>query len=260
MKGEFVEGDIIPTIGIRHFSPEFAKLNGLRIVRIASHPNLVNKGLGKAAVKQIIKEYQSYDWIGVSFGATTKLIKFWGKLGFKTIHIRPIRTPGTGEWNVILVHPNSDRARNFVNRASRDFFLQFIYLLKQSLFELKPELALEIIRTIVNISDYEPRITGSGKYRLQKYIMGNLNFLLTVDVLQELVLSYFVQPMEIRLSSGQEKLLIARILQGRTWGQTLGRTGLSWKVANGLLKKAIIKINDNYNQKEENSYSKNLIK
>ena len=54
MKGEFVDGEIIPTIGIRHFSPEFAKLNGLRIVRIASHPDLVNKGLGKIAIKKLI--------------------------------------------------------------------------------------------------------------------------------------------------------------------------------------------------------------
>ncbi len=248
MKGEFIEGDLIPAIGIRHFSPEFAKLNGLRIVRIASHPNFINKGFGRVAVEKILGEFQSYDWIGVSFGVTLKLIKFWRKMGFKTIHIRPIRTPGTGEWNVVLIHPNSDPARALITQASRDFFLQFIHLLKQSLFELKPELSLEIMRTIVNIPNYEPRITKSGIYRLKKYIEGNLNFLLTVDVLQEIVISYFVIPMNIQLSPAQEKLLIARILQGRTWGQTLGKTGLSWKEANGLLKKAIMKIVDYMNQ------------
>ena len=242
MKGEFLEGNLIPTVGIRHFSPDFANLSGLRIVRLASQPDLVNKGLGKTAVNRIIEEFHSYDWIGVSFGATSKLIKFWRKLGFVALHVRPIRTAQTGEWNIVFVKPNSINASELVNQASRDFFLQFIHLLKQSLFELKPEICLEIIRSMVNIPNYEMRITDSGLYRLRKYIEGNLNFLLVVDVLYEIVIAYFAIPMKIQLSPGQEKLLIARILQGRTWGQTLGKTGLTWKEANALLKKSIEKI------------------
>ncbi|MHA1976126.1 MAG: GNAT family N-acetyltransferase [Candidatus Hodarchaeales archaeon] len=240
--GSFVEGDLIPAIAIRYFSPNFAKLKGLRIVRIASHPDFRNKGLGRIAVEGIIKKFDSFDWIGASCGATVKLVKFWKKFGFKSIHIRPIKTPETSEWNIVLVNPLSDQAKAFVEQASRDFFFQFIHLLKQSLFELKPELALVILQSCVSIPDYKIRITRSGNYRLRKYNDGKLNFLLAVDVLQEIAIAYFIKPLGVTLSSSQELLLISRILQGRTWGQTLGKTGLSWNEANGLLMKAIKRI------------------
>ena len=240
--GHFIEGDLIPAIAIRYFSSKFAQFNGLRIVRIASHPEFRNKGLGRIAVEALIKKYKSLDWIGVSFGATEKLIKFWKKFGFKIIHIRPIKTSKTSEWNIVLVKPLSSRATTAVNQASRDFLLQFIHLLKQSLFELKPELVLLIIKTCVSIPNYQKEITQSGKYRLKKYNEGKINFLLAVDVLYELVVSYFIIPLDIKLSLSQELLLVSRILQGRTWGQTLGKTGLTWNEANGLLMKAVKKI------------------
>ncbi|PWI49660.1 hypothetical protein CEE45_00595 [Candidatus Heimdallarchaeota archaeon B3_Heim] len=241
-EGQFIEGDLIPAIGIRYFSPDFAKLKGLRIVRIATHPELKNKGLGRMAIERILKQYNTLDWIGVSFGATVKLLKFWKKFGFKIIHIRPIKSPETSEWNIVLVKSLSDQAQVHIEQTSRDFFFQFIHLLKQSLFELKPELVLLIMQSCVSIPDYQVRITQSGNYRLKKYNAGYLNFLLAVDVLQELAIAYFVTPLDIKLSSSQEMLLISRILQGRTWGQTLGKTGLKWKEANGLLIKAIKKI------------------
>ncbi|MHA1206295.1 MAG: GNAT family N-acetyltransferase, partial [Candidatus Hodarchaeales archaeon] len=242
IKGKFVDGNLIPSIAIRHFSSIFAQLRGIRIVRIASHPDFTNKGFGRVAIEEILKKYQSQDWIGVSCGATMKLVKFWRKFGFKIIHIRPTKSTETGEWNIVLIYPISETAKQLVNQASRNFALQFIYLLRHSLFDLKPELAILILRSCTDITDYQLKMTQSGKYRLKRYIEGNLNFLLTVDVLQELVVSYFVVPLELKLSPSQELVLMSRILQGRTWGQTLHKTGLKWKEANGLLHKAILRI------------------
>ncbi|MHA1443916.1 MAG: GNAT family N-acetyltransferase [Candidatus Hodarchaeales archaeon] len=242
IKGKFIDGNLIPSIAIRHFSSIFAQLRGIRIVRIASHPDFTNKGFGRVAIEEILKKYQSQDWIGVSCGATMKLVKFWRKFGFKIIHIRPTKSTETGEWNIVLIYPISETAKQLVNQASRNFALQFIYLLRHSLFDLKPELAILILRSCTDITDYQLKMTQSGKYRLKRYIEGNLNFLLTVDVLQELVVSYFVVPLELKLSPSQELVLMSRILQGRTWGQTLHKTGLKWKEANGLLQKAILRI------------------
>ncbi|MFX0184611.1 MAG: GNAT family N-acetyltransferase [Candidatus Hodarchaeota archaeon] len=241
--GQFIEGNLIPSVAIRYFSKDFAKLNGLRIVRIASHPNLINKGFGRLAIELIIQKYAFHDWVGVSFGTTIKLMKFWRKFGFKSVHIRPIKTPETGEWNIVIIRPISHSAISIVNNASSDFLLQFLALLKQSLHSMKPELVVQILRSCVSIPDHELQVTSSGKIRLSNYLKGNLNFLLAVDVMYELVMKYFVsQPPDVKLSPSQESLIIARILQGRTWGQTLGRTGLTWKAANGMLKKAIEKL------------------
>ncbi len=244
--GKFIKGNIISTIAIRHFSEEFAKLCGLRIVRIATHPSLINKGFGRLAIELQKQLFSSYDWIGVSYGATVKLMKFWRKFNFKSVHIRPIKTPETGEWNIVVVHPLSPPAAIIVNQASSDFLLQFLALLKQSLHSMIPELVIQILKSCSLIPDYKPKITSSGLFRLKSYMKGNVNFLLAVDVIYELTTKYFVSPKTLKLSSSQEALLITRILQGRTWGQTLGRTGLNWKTANSLLEKAVVKIAQDY--------------
>jgi tRNA(Met) cytidine acetyltransferase len=243
--GKFVKGNLISTVAIRHFSAEFAKLRGLRIVRIAVHPSIVDKGFGRLAIELHDQLFSSYDWVGVSYGVTVKLMKFWRKFDFKPVHIRPIQTLETGEWNIVVIHPLKNPAETIVDQASADFLLQFMALLKQSLHSMKPELVVQIIKSCSLIPDYKLKITSSGKIRLKNYLNGHVNFLLAVDVIYELATKYFTSR-SIKLSPSQEALLITRILQGRTWGQTLSKTGLKWKTANSLLEKAVAKLEQEY--------------
>ncbi|MFW9778763.1 MAG: GNAT family N-acetyltransferase [Candidatus Heimdallarchaeota archaeon] len=245
--GEFIPGNLIPSTAVRHFSSSFAKLRGLRIVRIATHPKLLGKGFGRLTVEAHITKFKgNYDWIGVSYGATTKLVKFWRKFGFLSVHIRPIRTSVSGEWNIVFVLPLSSSAKGIIEQASADFTLQFIALLKQSLFEMRPELVIQILKGCYPIENYTPKLTASARLRLTNYLNGHLNFLLAVDAMYELAVMHFVIANSVKLSSAQEMLLVSRILQGRTWGQTLGKTGLTWKSAQSLIKKTVKKIADSY--------------
>ncbi|NHJ00618.1 MAG: tRNA(Met) cytidine acetyltransferase [Candidatus Heimdallarchaeota archaeon] len=240
--GKFLEGNLIPSVIIRYFSEEFSNLKGLRIVRIATHPSLMNRGLGKVAVSHLINKNHDNDWLGVSFGATRKLVKFWGKLGFVPVHIRPIKTKETGTWNLVMIQPLSLIAKRIIPSFSKDFQLQFINLLRHSLHSMEPEIVQEILKWCNNIPSYAPELTSSGKYRLKQYLEGKINFLLAVDSIYALTMKYFVTKSSIKLSNSQEILLITRVLQGRTWGQTMAISGLKWNVAQGLLEKAVKKI------------------
>jgi tRNA(Met) cytidine acetyltransferase len=245
--GEFIPGNLIPAIAIRHFSTNFAHLRGLRIVRIAALPKFLGKGFGRLAIEAHIKKYKDkYDWIGVSHGATTNLVKFWKKLGFFPVHIRPTKTPASGEWNIVFILPFSYTSEEIVLRVSADFSLQFISLLKQSLFEMRPELVIQILKACYPVKGYTPNLTPTAQMRLTNYINGHLNFLLAVDAMYELAVLHFVFENPIKLSPSQEMLLVSRILQGRTWGQMLGKTGLTWKSAQSLMKKTIKKLVDSY--------------
>lgn len=244
--GEFIPGNLIPATAIRHFSAEFARTRGLRIVRIAVYPSLVDKGLGRLALEQILQKYASNDWIGVSFGATTKLVKFWKKFGFHPVHIRPTKSPVSGEWNIVFILPLSSTTKTIINQASADFALQFIALLKQSLFAMRPELAIQILKSCFPVVGHTPNLTAAARLRLANYLKGHLNFLLAVDAMYELAVLHFVLAKPVKLSPSQEMLLISRVLTGRTWGQMLGKTGLSWKSSQSLLKKAIKKMVKSY--------------
>ena len=240
--GNFIEGNLIPTVAIRHFSRDFAKLKGLRIARIAVHPEFINQGYGRKNIELILDHFNQYDWIGVSFGANAKLVKFWGKFGFYSVHIRPTKTPETGEWNLIMIKPQSDQSKEIITQASRDFIVQFIELLKQSLHSMSYELVQEILKSCSSHSQYKPHISHSGKLRIENYLAGHINFLLAVDVMYEFSKTYFICQNLPSLSSAQEGLLITRILQGRSWGQTRGKSGLDWQTAHALMRKAIQKL------------------
>jgi tRNA(Met) cytidine acetyltransferase len=54
---------------------EFSRLRGLRVVRIATHPELMRKGFGSLALTKLCEEAveKGYDWVGASFEANASL-------------------------------------------------------------------------------------------------------------------------------------------------------------------------------------------
>jgi N-acetyltransferase 10 len=52
-------GDLIPwTVSEQFQDDSFASLNGIRIIRIATHPNAQNKGYGSRALELLLKYYE----------------------------------------------------------------------------------------------------------------------------------------------------------------------------------------------------------
>jgi N-acetyltransferase 10 len=52
-------GDLIPwTVSEQFQDDSFASLNGIRIIRIATHPNAQNKGYGSRAMELLTKYYE----------------------------------------------------------------------------------------------------------------------------------------------------------------------------------------------------------
>ena len=141
-----------------------------------------------------------------------------------------------------MINPLNLVTKKHITSYSQDFQLQFINLLRHSLHSMEPEIIQEILKICSDIPSYSPMFTSSAKYRLKQYLKGNINFLLAVDAIYTLSVKYFVADSSIKLSKTQEILLISRVLQGRTWGQTMAKSGVNWKIAHGMMKKAVKKI------------------
>jgi N-acetyltransferase 10 len=156
-QGAKSNGDLIPwTVSQQFQDPEFASLSGARVVRIATHPNLVKMGYGTRAL-QILSQYFSggiignadevhgnaelksddvigigssslmsdelrsrtnlppllvaltdrppeiLHWIGVSYGITPELHKFWSKGGYVPVYLRQTANDITGEHTCIML-------------------------------------------------------------------------------------------------------------------------------------------------------------
>lgn len=132
------KGDLIPWKVAKHLSaPEFPQLTGIRVVRIAVHPDMQGKGYGGVAIKNLLEYYSSkifidesqeintqkktaiftrltnephekVDYASVSFGLTEGLFKFWRKSGFLPVYIAQGRNQITGEHSIFVLRKLDD--------------------------------------------------------------------------------------------------------------------------------------------------------
>lgn len=249
------QGNIIPLTFLRYHDKNLAKLNGLRIVRIATHPNHQSEGLGGYALENLTKSTAELgaDWIGSSFGATPQLVRFWAAYGFKPIHIRPTPSPTTGEYSIVVIKGTSPKGQQAVERANADFLIRFSELLQNLYHELDAELVRQLLKSCSPIWDFSTRLTQSMRLRVWRYCWGQLYPVLAMEALRELTIWYFLCRPVVRLSRAQELILISRVLQSRSWGKSMVKTHQTWIDAQGLLKKAIKKLLKAYEKQLANS-------
>lgn len=242
------QGHIIPLTFLRYHDKNFAKLKGIRIVRIATHPDRQSEGLGGYALESLTTSatQAGADWVGSSFGATTQLVRFWTASGFQPIHIRPTSSPITGEYSLVVAKGISLNGQQAVERANADFLIRFSGLLQSLYKKLDTELAQELLKSSSRISDFSTRLTQSMRLRVWRYCWGQLYPIVAMEALRELAIWYFLRRPSVRLSRAQELILISRILQVQTWGKSMIKTHQAWINAQGLLKKAMKKLLKTY--------------
>ncbi|MHA2230886.1 MAG: GNAT family N-acetyltransferase [Candidatus Hodarchaeales archaeon] len=242
------QGNVIPLTFLRYHDKNFAKLKGIRIVRIATHPDRQSEGLGGYALESLTTSatQAGADWVGSSFGATTQLVRFWTAYGFQPIHIRPTASPTTGEYSIVVAKGVSINGQQAVERANADFLIRFSELLQSLYKNLDTELAQELLKSCSRIPDFSTRLTQSMRLRAWRYCWGQLYPIVAIEALRELAIWYFLYRPPVRLSRAQELILISRILQSQTWGKSMVKTHQTWINAQGLLKKAMKRLLKNY--------------
>ncbi len=79
---------------------------GQRVLRIATHAAVRSRGLGSELLSEIKTEFaDQVDWLGVSYGATPELVRFWADNGYSTVHLATSRNATSGEYSVVMLDP-----------------------------------------------------------------------------------------------------------------------------------------------------------
>ncbi len=226
-------GNVIPSCVVKYFPlfKHFIKLRGFRVVRIATHPELMDRGLGSQALALLVDEAakSKLDWVGAGFGASEQLLRFWIKNGFYPIHISPSRNPVSGEFTVIVVKPVSRKAKQLLFAVNREFKLKFLDSLYDTYFSLEPEIARLLLSPLpVN---YAPPhgMTNSQWSRLLVYINGGVTYEGACDAVRGLLKLHFLSSgrKRLELPPEEERALIAKALQGKTWKSAANLSGIS---------------------------------
>ncbi|KAF5302820.1 hypothetical protein FQA39_LY02000 [Lamprigera yunnana] len=280
-QGKRAAGDLIPwTIGQQYQDPDFPKLAGARIVRIATHPDYQGMGYGSRALT-LLNQYYEYkflnidevvdeaveeidnvadeeislltesiepkkvlpplllklnerhpeklNYLGVSFGLTESLLKFWKRGGFVPVYLRQTTNDLTGEHSCIMVKTlkldNSEDTDDWLNAYWIDFRRRFVSLLSYQFSTFTPALALGILnnksRPITNkyLKKYEldVHLTNYDIKRMEMYSNNLVDYHLIVDLMPVLAKLYFLNQMgDTQLSAIQSAILLGVGLQHKT--------------------------------------------
>ncbi|MEM4481995.1 MAG: tRNA(Met) cytidine acetyltransferase TmcA [Desulfurococcaceae archaeon] len=226
LRGGKIQGNIIPDRFLKHLRLlDFAYTTGWRIVRIATHPAVIGKGVGSWALEKIFEEVKErgLDWLGAGFGVTDELLRFWIKNGFSVVHISPDRNPTSGEYTVLVIKPSSEKTEKILSVAKLEFKLKFMKSLPINYRELEPE----VVYLIINSGPYIYYTLPPGSLspisidRLWTYCTGPMTFEVAADLVFSIARLYWLTSEENRprLSKQQELLLITKALQGLSWDE-----------------------------------------
>ncbi len=239
------KGQIIPDLILKHhWDYEFPKMFGVRIVRIATHPSVMGRGIGSFALKRLVDWScgNEFDWVGSGFGVSPELLKFWLKNGFLPVHMTPQRNEVSGEHTVVVMKPLKMHVQEIVEKLNASFVKRLLEWLSDELSDLEVEVSIQLLHSLRRDFNYPaPEIDYVNKKRVKKYLQGVSLYEYSSDVLRPLVRYMYSRTNRAELSEKEEKVLVAKCLQLRDWtyaGECIGEYGMRpYKTLLSALKK-----------------------
>jgi N-acetyltransferase 10 len=101
------------------------------------------------------------NWVGVSYGLTAQLLKFWKRSGFYPVYLRQTPNDLTGENTCIMMKQLASDAKfeNWLGSFEEDFKRRFVSLLSYEFRKFTPSVALNILdagNTVAELSQGKP--------------------------------------------------------------------------------------------------------
>ena len=224
--GERVRGNMFPDVLTTQLRDECAAVpTGWRVVRIATHHAARSRGLGSALLDSVRDDAigAGLDWLGVGYGATAELLRFWDTNGFSTLHLSTTRNDISGEHSAIMIDPLSADGRALRERTAERFRGRIIGVLSDALDGVDPGIVRATLRTIpgsvsLDLTDWEWRVVVGAAYGPGLHDVSPRPF-------RRLALAYFVDAPtgDERLDDRQERLLVLRVLQAHDWNTVTER-------------------------------------
>ncbi|WP_456478011.1 tRNA(Met) cytidine acetyltransferase TmcA [Geoglobus ahangari] len=215
------KGQIIPDLILKHYwDYSFPELTGIRIVRIATHPSVMDMGIGSFALQRLVEwaESRDMDWAGSGFGVSPELLRFWSRNGFVPVHITPQRNEVSGEHTVIVLRALKMHIQSRIDDINAEFVRRVIEYLGDELKDIELETAIGLLNSLrKEIRACEPEYTRVERRRMKKYFQGHSLFEYVSDIARPLVRYYYTRTDKADLDEREERVLVAKCLMMRHW-------------------------------------------
>ncbi|XP_054263495.1 RNA cytidine acetyltransferase [Macrosteles quadrilineatus] len=180
------------------------------------------KSLPPLLLKLSERPPERLDYLGVSYGLTTPLLKFWKRAGFVPVYLRQTTNELTGEHSCIMLSTLQQSPAQWLAEYWQDFRRRFVSLLAFQFRTFPTSLALSVIvNKAVSVTqksltkpEMDVLLTKYDIKRLEMYCNNLVDYHLVVDLLPTLARLYFLNKMgDVHLSAVQAALLLGMGLQ-----------------------------------------------
>lgn len=201
---------------------------GWRVVRIAVHPAMQRCGLGLRMLqrtRQLAIE-QGMAYLGSSFGASDELMVFWQCAGYTRVAIGVRRDAASGAHGLLILQGLDESTTALVEWEQQHFARVLPHMLLESLQALEPRVVLALLDGLACHYELGPRDAED----VTAFARGARSYehcALAVHSAALVLLSH--GQYREQLDAQQCEVLVARVLQQRSWTQTARQCGLSGK-------------------------------
>ena len=228
------QGHLLPATLAVHVGLAEAPLQQCdRIIRIAVHPAVQQRGLGTRLLAAVVAAARNdqCDYIGSSFGATVPLLRFWARSALLPVWVGTKRGAASGEHAVAVLSPLSVRGELLAARAHAHFHDSFPHQLADPLRDLAPDLVHCLLQHSDGDSPGVAQLTAADVRELHAFVDGRSYEACMAPVwrLTHAVLSQPYAPPG--LDGCAVGLLVTKVLQRHDWATVARANGLPGRVA-----------------------------
>ncbi|PIK41706.1 putative N-acetyltransferase 10-like [Apostichopus japonicus] len=221
------------------------------------------KNLPPLLSKLTERQAEKLDYLGVSFGLTANLLKFWKKAGYLPVYLRQTTNDLTGEHSCIMLRLLNEGKEEMKTDKEpwlmafwKDFRKRFLSLCAYQFRAFAPSLALSMIHH----NTYKPEHTALqqrellshlSRYdlnRLDLYARNMADYHLIVDLLPSISQLFFLNRINAKFSAVQLAILLGIGLQHKTVDDLMKELDLPATQILGLFNRVVRKLTQQLNE------------
>ena len=211
---------------------------------------------------------QTLDYLGVSFGLTPPLHKFWKRVSFAPVYLRQTANELTGEHSCVMIrtlsNPSGNTDNAWLGAYARDFHKRFLSLLSFQFHAFPSILALSIIESAnagakldsayniqpLSKSELDDSFSPFDLKRLDSYANNMLDYHVILDMIPLIAHFHFTNRLKpaVSLTGVQSSILLAIGLQRKVLEDVEKELGLPFSQLLAMFVKIVRKVSSHFHR------------